>query len=81
MMAPPAMKADDVIESGGATVSICRCDGGFVLTVGEVSVCFDRTSAEDVVATLACALANDPSDASPIGDALLREVMKQRPFQ
>jgi hypothetical protein len=75
------MKSDDAIESGDATVSICRCDGGFILTVGEVSVCLDRGSAEDVVATLACALANDPSDASAIGDALLREVVKRRPLQ
>ncbi len=81
MMRASVMKADDVIESGDAAVSICRCDGGFVLTVGEVSVCLDRGAAEDVVATLACALANDPSDASPIGDALLRELVKGRPLQ
>ena len=69
------------IESGDATVSVCGSDGGFVLTVGASSVCFDRSAAEDVVAVLACALANEPRAARPIAGAALRKILKQRPFQ
>jgi hypothetical protein len=49
---------DRAIEIGEAKVHICPTDGGFVLSVGTMSVCIDRSAAEDIVATLACALAS-----------------------
>jgi hypothetical protein len=67
------MCEDEQSRLGVAQVRICECAGGFVVSIGPVSVRLDRTGAQDVVAALSYALlvtvpADERSSANDVDD-------------